>query len=175
MAYIMEWRAQKPPPTFSGWMEVNILRLADLPVPDTKDFNALPEVERGNSSELLRLTSDEDKAMVALLGVPLAQVYRRFAPTPADVDKRLARIEACISASLPTERDLGSSRIEHVLRHSALSPDAVVTVDEVIEILGGRSAVVRKWLRTSVVPLRHPTGRVIYRWGDVLQVMRRAA
>jgi len=67
------------------------------------------------------------------------------------------------------------TKLAKVLRRTTLSPDAVLTVDEVIETVGGRAPVVRAWLKESVLPLRHPTGRVIFRWGDVLDAMRRAA
>lgn len=66
-------------------------------------------------------------------------------------------------------------RLAKVLRRTTLSPDAVLTTDEVIEAVGGRAPIVRTWLKDSVVPLRHPTGRVVFRWGDVLDAMRGAA
>ncbi len=71
--------------------------------------------------------------------------------------------------------DTLGSRVLKVLKRTTLAPDAVLTVDEVIEAVGGRAPVVRQWLKSSVLPLRHPTGRVIYRWGDVLDAMRGAA
>lgn len=61
------------------------------------------------------------------------------------------------------------------LARTTLSPDAVLSVPEVVHALGGRQSVVRGWLRSDVIPLRHPSGRVVYRWGDVLDAMRRAA
>lgn len=67
------------------------------------------------------------------------------------------------------------AKLAKILRRTTLSPDAVLTVDEVIETVGGRAPVVRAWLRRAVVPLKHPTGRVIFRWGDVLNAMRGAA
>ena len=66
-------------------------------------------------------------------------------------------------------------KLAKVLRKTTLSQDAVLSTDEVIEAIGGRAPVVRKWLRESVLPLRHPSGRTVYRWGDVLHVLRRAA
>ena len=79
-----------------------------------------------------------------------------------------------------TDTGYGSSenvvaKLAKVLRRTTLSQDAVLTMDEVIESVGGRAPVVRAWLRRAVVPLRHPSGRVIFRWGDVLDAMRRAA
>ncbi|HOI36708.1 MAG TPA: hypothetical protein PLF11_04955 [Bacillota bacterium] len=71
--------------------------------------------------------------------------------------------------------DMVGVRLAKVLRRTTLSPDAVLTVDEVIEAVGGRAPVVRTWLRDSVVPLRHPSGRIVFRWGDVLNAMRGAA
>jgi len=68
-----------------------------------------------------------------------------------------------------------ATKLAKVLRKTTLSPDAVLTADEVIEAVGGRAPVVRNWLKDSVVPLKHPTGRVIFRWGDVLNAMRGAA
>lgn len=53
-----------------------------------------------------------------------------------------------------------------VLRHT-VSADAGLSAEEVIAILGGRQAVVRAWLR-RVPAMWHPSGRRIYRWGDVL-------
>jgi hypothetical protein len=61
------------------------------------------------------------------------------------------------------------------LARTTLSPDAVLSVPEVVHALGGRQSVVRGWLRSDVIPLRHPSGRMVYRWGDVLDAMRRAA
>lgn len=62
-------------------------------------------------------------------------------------------------------------------RTVALTRDTVVTVDDIIEFIGGRAALVRAWIRVNLCPLRHPTGRVVYLWGDVLDQMdrRRAA
>lgn len=68
-----------------------------------------------------------------------------------------------------------AAKLAKVLRRTTLSPDAVLTTDEVIEAVGGRAPVVRAWLKDSVMNLRHPTGRVIYRWGDVLDAMRGAS
>lgn len=62
-----------------------------------------------------------------------------------------------------------------LIRRTAVSADAVMSATEVIELVGGRAAVVREWLRKAVLPLRHPSGRKVYRWGDVLDAMRRAA
>ena len=56
-----------------------------------------------------------------------------------------------------------------------LSADAVLTAGEVVRVIGGREGVVRRWLRETVTPLRHPSGRTIFRWGDVLAAMSRAA
>ncbi len=67
------------------------------------------------------------------------------------------------------------AKLAKILRRTTLSPDAVLTVDEVIETVGGRAPVVRAWLKGAVVPLKHPTGRVIFRWGDVLDAMRGAS
>ena len=61
------------------------------------------------------------------------------------------------------------------IRRAAVSADAVMTASEVIEMVGGRTAVVRDWLRRSVLPLRHPSGRKVFRWGDVLEAMQRAS
>jgi len=77
--------------------------------------------------------------------------------------------------------DLGTGDLEtramekmvRTLRRSTLTRDAVVSLDEVIEAVGGRAAVVRAWVKSSVSPLRHPSGRLCYRWGDVLDAMQR--
>jgi len=56
------------------------------------------------------------------------------------------------------------------LRHT-VTADALLSAEEVISLLGGRQAVVRDWLR-EVASMWHPTGRRVYRWGDVLDHLR---
>jgi hypothetical protein len=82
----------------------------------------------------------------------------------------------------PTDDPLGfeePSGVTHELvraiTRAAISRDAVVSPDDVIDYLGGRQAAVRKWMKDSLIPLKHPTGRVIYRWGDVMDVLSRQA
>jgi hypothetical protein len=65
--------------------------------------------------------------------------------------------------------------VSDALKRTTVSADAVVTPAEVVDLIGGREGVVRIWLRNTVPALRHPTGRTIYRWGDVLDAMKRAA
>ncbi len=60
-----------------------------------------------------------------------------------------------------------------VLRHT-VSADALLSAEEVVRLLGGRSSVTRRWLR-EVPALWHPNGRLIYRWGDVLDRLREKA
>ncbi len=56
-----------------------------------------------------------------------------------------------------------------------VTADALLSADEVINLIGGRKAPVRAWLRGGVPTMPHPTGRTLYRWGDVVDAMRRAA
>lgn len=66
--------------------------------------------------------------------------------------------------------------ILRILRRLVVSADAVLSAEEVIEEVGGRAAIVRAWLRNAeVYPLRHPSGRRVYRWGDIVEAMRRAS
>ena len=58
-------------------------------------------------------------------------------------------------------------------RHT-VSADAILSAEEVIQLLGGRSSVTRRWLR-RVAPLPHPSGRRVYRWGDVIAKLREVA
>ena len=57
-----------------------------------------------------------------------------------------------------------------VLRHT-VTADALLTAEQVVHLLGGRQSVVRRWLR-QVPSMWHPTGRRLYRWGDVLASLR---
>lgn len=61
------------------------------------------------------------------------------------------------------------------LSRTLVSAEAVLTADDIIALIGGRAAIVREWLKQTVTPLRHPSGRRVYLWGDVVQAMRRAA
>ena len=61
------------------------------------------------------------------------------------------------------------------LKRLIVSADALLSPEEVVRHLGGRAAIVRAWLRNNVLPIRHPSGRRVYRWGDVVEAMRRAA
>ena len=90
-------------------------------------------------------------------------------------------------------RDQGFGKIEprfhHFDLHGALearavplavkrlivTADALLSADEVVNLIGGRKAPVRAWLRAGVPTMPHPTGRTLYRWGDVVDAMRRAA
>ena len=56
------------------------------------------------------------------------------------------------------------------LRHT-VTADSLISAEEVVSLLGGRQAVVRDWLH-QVPPMWHPTGRRVYRWGDVLDQLR---
>jgi hypothetical protein len=56
------------------------------------------------------------------------------------------------------------------LRHT-VTADALLSAEEVVSLLGGRQAVVRDWLR-QIASMWHPTGRRVYRWGDVLDQLR---
>lgn|GEM_PF-6217472 len=58
-------------------------------------------------------------------------------------------------------------------RHT-VTADAILSAEEVVQLLGGRSSATRRWLR-SVPPLRHPSGRRVYLWGDVIAVLKEAA
>ena len=55
-----------------------------------------------------------------------------------------------------------------------ISGDAVLSAEQVVEILGGRASVVRRWLQ-QVPPLRHPTGRRAYLWSDIVAYLKEAA
>ena len=70
--------------------------------------------------------------------------------------------------------DPGRSAADALMR-TTVSADAVVTPADVVHMIGGREGVVRNWLREAVPTLRHPSGRTVYRWGDVLAAMSRAA
>jgi hypothetical protein len=65
--------------------------------------------------------------------------------------------------------------VADTLIRTTVSADAVLTPADVVHMIGGREGVVRNWLRDAVQPLRHPSGRTVYRWGDVLTAMSRAA
>lgn len=54
----------------------------------------------------------------------------------------------------------------------SVSRDAVLPLDEVVELLHGRDAEVRVWVRASVRALPGPCGD-LYLWGDVIDAMRR--
>jgi len=58
-------------------------------------------------------------------------------------------------------------------RHT-VSADAILSAEEVIQLLGGRSAATRRWLR-QVAPLPHPSGRRVYLWGDVIATLKAVA
>lgn len=65
--------------------------------------------------------------------------------------------------------------VADALMRTTVSADAVLTPADVVHMIGGREGVVRNWLRQAVPTLRHPSGRTVYRWGDVLDAMKRAA
>ena len=65
--------------------------------------------------------------------------------------------------------------IPTIFRRLMVSADALLSAEEVVELIGGRKAPVRAWLRGGVPTMPHPTGRTLYRWGDVVDAMRRAA
>ncbi len=66
-------------------------------------------------------------------------------------------------------------RTLRLVQRLVVSAHAILSFEEVVRNVGGRSAEVRDWLQNAVVPLRHPTGRRVYLWGDVVDAMRRAA
>jgi hypothetical protein len=65
--------------------------------------------------------------------------------------------------------------VADALMRTTVSADAVLTPADVVHMIGGREGIVRNWLREAVPTLRHPSGRTVYRWGDVLDAMKRAA
>lgn len=66
-------------------------------------------------------------------------------------------------------------RRERARRRHTVSADALLSLEEVVEQLGGRAGDVRPWVAQNVRPLRHPSGRKVYRWGDVIETMRGVA
>jgi hypothetical protein len=68
-----------------------------------------------------------------------------------------------------------TTAIAEALFRTTISADAVLTATDVVRAIGGREGIVRNWLRDAVRPLRHPSGRTIYRWGDVLAAMSRVS
>ena len=95
--------------------------------------------------------------------------------TVDDIDALLRVPEETQYLPFPDPPPLNALSVPEQWAKAMLSTDAVVTPTEVVSIIGGREGVVRAWLRDTVTPLRHPSGRVIYRWGDVLAAMSRAA
>ena len=65
--------------------------------------------------------------------------------------------------------------VADALIRTTVSADAVLAPADIVHMIGGREGVVRNWLKATVQPLRHPSGRTVYRWGDVLAAMSRAA
>lgn len=56
------------------------------------------------------------------------------------------------------------------IRRASVTADALLTLDDVCELLPGRDAEVRAWVRANVRALNGPCG-TLYRWRDVLKVM----
>lgn len=96
----------------------------------------------------------------------IAEVLDEIAPSPAKGE--FVEFEI-------TQPSAGEQAMLRRLKRLVISADALLSPEEVIEHVGGRAAIVRAWLRDNVFPLRHPSGRRVYRWGDVVDAMRRAA
>lgn len=58
------------------------------------------------------------------------------------------------------------------VRLAAVQRDSIVSPRDVEKLLRGRSSEVRAWLKTSVTPIEHPTGREMYILGEVLDALR---
>ena len=56
------------------------------------------------------------------------------------------------------------------IRRAAVTADALLTLDDVCELIPGRDADVRRWVETNVRPISGPCG-TLYRWRDVLRAM----
>ena len=95
--------------------------------------------------------------------VTTGQGHQWLVPRPAWDEERKARALDAMAGHLA----------RHLGRY-AVSRDAVLSADEVVEAVGGRQSAVREWLNSTVTPLRHPSGRRVYLWSDVLDAMRRA-
>lgn len=69
---------------------------------------------------------------------------------------------------------LGSKATSARLSRHTVTADALLSAEEVVELLGGRSSATRRWLR-QVAPLPHPSGRRVYLWGDVIATLKAVA
>lgn len=56
------------------------------------------------------------------------------------------------------------------IRRAAVTSDALLTLDDVCELIPGRDADVRAWVQAHVRALSGPCGS-LYRWRDVLRAM----
>jgi hypothetical protein len=56
------------------------------------------------------------------------------------------------------------------IRRAAVTGDAILTLDDVCELLPGRDGDVRAWVQREVRALRGPCG-TLYRWRDVLRAL----
>ena len=80
----------------------------------------------------------------------------------------------------PVSSDLDTSTPERLLQKALrglkrcmVSRDALLSTEEVVEVLGGRRAEVVQWLRTAdVVPVPHPTNRRVYLYGEILEALK---
>lgn len=56
------------------------------------------------------------------------------------------------------------------IRRAAVTSDALLTLDDVVELIPGRDADVRRWVEGNVKALSGPCG-TLYRWRDVLKAL----
>lgn len=85
--------------------------------------------------------------------------------------------EDMVSFEFDTETALKKERrlLLRTLKRRMISADALMSAEGVVDCLGGRSAVVRRWLKENVPLFPHPADRRVYLWGEVLEALRRAA
>ena len=64
--------------------------------------------------------------------------------------------------------------LERAVRFT-VSNDSVLTLTEAANLLHGRAATNRQWIRQHVIPLSGPSKRDLYRWGDIVAELKEAA
>ncbi len=71
----------------------------------------------------------------------------------------------------PTAAELKRQRRQW---RASITETALLTAEEVAEVLPGRATTIRKWL-DKVPRYRLPNGQEVYRWGDILRTLERVA
>ena len=87
-------------------------------------------------------------------------------------DNVAAAMSASVDPNVDGQLETLVGRMQHKLRRLLVSNDALLTLTEAAEILDGRAAVNRDWIRTHVDPVRSPNGRDLYQWGDITRRLK---